>query len=202
MRGGQLMQRARRAADEGRCGRACGEIAAPEGWGMSARRCALAVRQIPPPPRAGAVGRWLAGGMPLLCLWLAMPLPVAAEEALDRLFFTPERRQQLDRQRQSNALDQQAVQSEPTLTIDGVVTRSSGRRTAWINGIPQNEADVGSGVRVRTQRADPGRVVIGTDALPATRARVGETVNSSSGETQDLLDGGTIVVHRRPTATR
>jgi len=41
-----------------------------------------------------------------------------------------------------------------------------------------------------------------TDSLPAVRVRVGETVNSSTGETQDLLNGGTIVVHGRPAATR
>ena len=146
--------------------------------------------------------RLIAGGLASVSLWLAMSCPAVAEEALDRLFFTPERRQQLDRQRQTNVLDQQAVQSEPTLTIDGIVTRSSGRRTAWINGNPQSEGDIGSGVSVGAQRGDPGRVVVRTDSLPAVRARVGETVNSSTGETQDLLNGGTIVVHGRPAAKR
>ncbi|EXI91469.1 MAG: hypothetical protein AW12_01297 [Candidatus Accumulibacter sp. BA-94] len=146
--------------------------------------------------------RLIAGSLTGVCLSLAMPCPVSAEEALDRLFFTPERRQQLDRQRQANVLDQQAVQSEPTLTIDGIVTRSSGRQTAWINGNAQSEGDVGSGVRVGAQRGDPGRVVVRTDSLPAVRARVGETVNSSTGETQDLLNGGTLIVHRHPAAKR
>ncbi|EXI65892.1 MAG TPA: hypothetical protein PK440_17410 [Candidatus Accumulibacter phosphatis] len=146
--------------------------------------------------------RLIAGSLASACLWLLLPWPATAEEALDRLFFTPERRQQLDRQRQLNVLDQQAVQSEPTLTIDGVVTRSSGRRTAWVNGSPQNEGDVGSGVSVGAQRGDPGRVVVRTDSLPAVRARVGETVNSSTGETQDLLNGGTISVRGRPATAK
>jgi len=146
--------------------------------------------------------RLIAGSLASACLWLLPPHPAVAEEALDRLFFTPERRQQLDRQRQLNVLDQQAIQSDPTLTIDGIVSRSSGRRTTWINGSPQDESDRSSGVRVRAQRGDPGKVVIGTDSLPATRARVGETVNSGTGETQDLLNGGTIIVHGRPAATR
>lgn len=66
------------------------------------------------------------------CLLTVAVCPAAvAEETLGRLFFSPERRQQLDRQRELNVLDQQQVLVDPTLTIDGVVTRSSGRRTAW-----------------------------------------------------------------------
>ena len=69
--------------------------------------------------------------------WLLVLVPCAArgaDDALGRLFFTPERRQQLDRQREMNILDKQQIQADPTLTIDGVVTRSSGKRTAWVNG--------------------------------------------------------------------
>jgi hypothetical protein len=47
-----------------------------------------------------AVGAWLL-------LLATCPSAVAEEQALGRLFFTPERRQQLDRQREMNVLDQQ-----------------------------------------------------------------------------------------------
>jgi hypothetical protein len=89
-----------------------------------------------------------------------VPAAVAEEEALGRLFFTPERRQQLDRQREMNLLDQQQLPADPTLTIDGVVTRSSGRRTAWVNGHPQHEDDLWSGLTVTPRHGDPGKVLL------------------------------------------
>jgi hypothetical protein len=138
-----------------------------------------------------------------VCFVLATPCSAAGDqEALDRLFFTPERRQQLDRQREMNTLDSQQVPAEPMITVDGIVTRSSGRRTAWINGSPQHEADTGSRVIVRTARGHPGKVVVHTDSAPAAKARVGETVNSSTGQAQDLLNGGTLSVHRRPAVAK
>ena len=138
-----------------------------------------------------------------VCFVLVTPCSAADDqEALDRLFFTPERRQQLDRQREMKTLDSQQVAADPVLTVDGIVTRSSGKRTAWINGSPQHEADTGTGVVVRMQREHPGKVMVHTNSVPAAKARVGETVNSSTGQTQDLLNGGTLSVHGRPTGAK
>ena len=75
-------------------------------------------------PRSGLLR--LSAGL----LALAVVPAVDAGEVLGRLFFTPERRQQLDRQRELNVSDRQ-LPADPTLTIDGIVVRSSGRRTAW-----------------------------------------------------------------------
>lgn len=127
--------------------------------------------------------------------WLLVLVPGAAsgaDDALGRLFFTPERRQQLDRQREMNILDKQQVQPDPTLTIDGVVTRSSGKRTAWVNGSPQNEDETTSGLTVTSRRGDPGKVLVESGDSPKARARVGETVNRHTGEASDLLNGGRI----------
>lgn len=72
----------------------------------------------------------------LLLLVLAGPAQAGAEP-LGRIFFTPERRAALDRQRQA-AL--RPGMSRPTETsqgvIDGVVLRSSGRHTTWVDGHP------------------------------------------------------------------
>ena len=137
------------------------------------------------------------------CLLVATARPAtAAEEALGRLFFTPERRQQLDRQRDLNLLDKQQIPAEPTLTIDGIVTRSSGKSTAWINGSPQNEHETGSGLSVRASRRDPGKVVLRSTDSPAARARVGETVTRSTGESVDLLNGGQVRVKVGAQAVR
>ena len=120
---------------------------------------------------------------------------IAGDQEIDRLFFTPERRQQLDRQRELNVPDGLPVRVDPTLTIDGVVTRSSGRRTTWINGVAQDERDAFSGVTVSPRPGDPGKVVVRMSDSPAARARVGETVNASTGEAADLLNGGSIRVN-------
>lgn len=124
----------------------------------------------------------------------------SGDEPLGRLFFTPERRQQLDRQRDLNLLDRQQTPADPTLAVDGIVTRSSGKRTAWINGAPVHEDDAWSGLTVTRGNRVPGEVLIESTDAPAIRARVGETVNRSTGEAQDPLHGGQIRIHRRALA--
>ena len=132
----------------------------------------------------------LLGGLALI-----PTLPVAqAEEALGRLFFTPERRQALDRQREMNLGE--PANEEPTLTINGIVTRSSGKRTAWINGVAQNEGELAGGITVTPERNHPGKVIVETAEYPGTHARVGETISRTTGETSDLLKGGRIAVKR------
>lgn len=133
----------------------------------------------------------------LTLLVILCPQVINAEETLGRLFFSAERRQQLDRQRTMNTLDKQPAMVAPTLTVDGVVVRSSGRRTAWINGNPQHERELISGLTVSARPGAPGDIRIESNDLPATRARVGSVVNSQTGEASDLLAGGRIRVHHR-----
>jgi hypothetical protein len=143
------------------------------------------------PPDTGsgsASGTRLLYTLALMCTLLAPAHAQQAPGELGRLFFTPERRQTLDRQRQLNI--QEKVPDDPTLTINGVVTRSSGKRTVWINGAAQNEND--GGVAVTPRHKDPGRVVVEATNAPAANARVGDTVNRTTGETTDLLGGGRI----------
>ena len=136
-----------------------------------------------------------AGRLAALALVAALCTTASAQDSSDelgRLFFTPERRQTLDRQRQLNIQEQQEIPEDPTLTIDGVVTRSSGKRTAWVNGVAQNENEMPSGVKVTPGRKDPGKVVVQASESPASNARVGGTVNRNTGEATDLLNGGRI----------
>jgi hypothetical protein len=155
----------------------------------------------------------LGGGLAMLCRRLALAtlhvtlltvaLPAAAQERQDelgRLFFTPERRQALDRQRQLNIQEKQEIPEDPTLTINGLVTRSSGKRSTWINGVLQNENEMPTGVTVTPNRREPGKIVVKTTDTPPAPARVGETVNRNTGEAVDLLKGGSISVLRGPSA--
>lgn len=134
--------------------------------------------------------------------WLLADPTAVAEEAVGRLFFTPERRQQLDQRREMNTLDEPQIATDSTLTVNGIITRSSGKRTVWINGNPQHEDETGNDLTVTTQRGNPGRVVVRSGAFPVTRARVGETVNRDTGKANDLLNGGQVRVQSGSRATK
>jgi hypothetical protein len=138
----------------------------------------------------------------LACLSCALCLSAlsATAQELGRLFFTPERRQALDRQRESRLiLHREAAETaeaaeESALTIDGVVTRSSGRRTVWINGIARDGEDI----PVTPSRANPGRIVVRTPDGVDAEASVGDTVDRNTGETAGLLGGGQIRIKPAP----
>ena len=138
-----------------------------------------------------------------LALIGALAAPVSAQDTearLGRLFFTPEQRQTLDRQRQVGIDERAELSADPTLTINGVVTRSSGKRTVWINGVAHNENENPGDVVVTTPGHDPGQVVVHAADSPPASAGVGDTVHRHSGETADLLNGGSITVRRAAPA--
>lgn len=129
---------------------------------------------------------------------LAATPPASADEGLGRLFFSAEKREQLDRQRALNTLESRTATPDPLLVINGQVRRSSGRHTTWINGLPQNEGEMRTGIVTRPVPDAPGHVVI--EAANAPRkptVRVGEIVNRDTHETASPLDAGAVVVHSR-----
>ena len=141
----------------------------------------------------------LIGVLGLLTLIAAFCPPAWAEDTLGRLFFTPERRQALDRQRQFNIEEKQEAPEDPTLTINGVVTRSSGKRTVWVNGVAQNDNETPSGVAIIPNRKTPGKIIVRSGDATVGSARVGETVNRNTGETSSILGEGEINVRSSST---
>lgn len=136
----------------------------------------------------------------LLAAALAVISPsLVADETLGRLFFTPEKRQALDYQRQFNIQERQEAQEDPTLTIDGVVTRSSGRQTVWVNGSAQEEREDSQGSVVKPSRSHPGKVIVQSEDNRSATAQVGDTLNRTTGETTELLRGGRIIIKAAPT---
>lgn len=113
-----------------------------------------------------------------MALFLAAATAAEAQtEPLGRLFFTPEQRVMLDRQRQRNPSFAVTADESARITLNGRVVRSSGRNTEWINGTPLNEQDA------RT--------------LTPTRLQPGETtVGPVEGKPADILNGGTIRINR------
>jgi len=130
----------------------------------------------------------------------------SAAEPLGRLFFTPERRAALERQRLLNIQESQAqLVDGANLTVNGVVQRSSGKRTTWINGAAQNDNSAATGVRVDVDKHNPGRATVtaGDDA-PAS-LKVGEAINRTTREKSDGTGNAIIQVPgaaRRDTTPR
>ncbi|PKO34234.1 MAG: hypothetical protein CVU34_09485 [Betaproteobacteria bacterium HGW-Betaproteobacteria-7] len=109
----------------------------------------------------------------ILALLAAIPPSASAEgEPLGRLFLTPQQRQELNRQR----LQGPSSIQQSSVTVNGEVRSSSGKRTRWING----QAD--------WQNTAP------TPALP-----IGDSVDPNTGERLPLLGDGHIQrTPRRP----
>jgi hypothetical protein len=118
-------------------------------------------------------------------------------EPLGRVFFSPERRAALDRQRQANVLELTTAQSE-SVSLDGIVKCSNGRTTVWVNGRTEHERGSPTGVAAALSSGDPAKAVISSGDPPPVSLRVGETANRATGEKKDGLGGGTIVVKRTP----
>lgn len=112
---------------------------------------------------------------PLLALLLALATaPSLADPApLGRLFFTAEQRTRLDLQRQRNPGFLPNAEDEASITINGEVRSSNGRRTRWVNGEVNWEG-----------------------SPPATPVPVGDTFNPATGERESLLRDGRIQIKR------
>lgn len=70
-----------------------------------------------------------------LCFFALTATPLTHAEELGRLFFMPEQRAQLDYSYARVARPDGSNSSG--LMLNGVVQRHGGKRTAWINGVPQ-----------------------------------------------------------------
>ena len=127
------------------------------------------------------------GGLvtPLLMVAIGTPVPAAADENLGRLFFTPQQRQDLDRRRQANIQDS-ATSSDNRVTVNGQVSRSLGKTTVWINGVPQENT--------RKPR-DPAQVTLPAgEGEASVSLKIGQTLDKARGEIRDELGEGRIAV--------
>lgn len=126
----------------------------------------------------------------------AEPLP-----DLGRLFMTPEWRANLERQRQYNIQETRSLEGG-SMRLDGVVVRSSGKSTVWVNNRPQTESAVNTGVLAAPARQQPGRATLSPGAPGAetpVELKVGESINRATRETDSGLADGEIRVHRPAT---
>ncbi len=118
-----------------------------------------------------------------LLLFLLGHTACAGAEPLGRLFFSPGERARLDQMRNGNAsASAPAGQQSPIeqITLNGIVRRSSGKTTAWINQLPQNENETPQGVAAQGQAAKPSALLL----LPS-----GKQVQLKAGQTFDAVKG-------------
>lgn len=126
-------------------------------------------------------------------------LPVQAVESADlgRLFFTPERRATLERQRTLNVQEAQTLQGT-TMSLDGVVYRSSGKATVWVNRQAQHESEASrTGVRAVVSPKTPGSAILAPGEEAPARLKVGEAMNRATGERNTRLGGGSVITPRQ-----
>jgi hypothetical protein len=117
---------------------------------------------------------------------------VADAEPIGRLFFTPEYRVALERQRRLGIGDQ----GKP-VSLDGVVAGSRGGLTIWTNQHVRHgsRADPTAPVVVPTQDASRATIFF-SDSAPVA-LKVGETLDLTTGLRTDSLAGGRVTVNRQ-----
>lgn len=126
---------------------------------------------------------------------------VAHAEPLGRLFTAPEERAKLDQLRKLGphapmAADQPAAKlaAEPVpdrMTLDGYVTRSSGKSTAWVNQIPHSEndpANTANSVIVLQRPSRPPLIYLRAQSGRRISVKVGETLDTHTGKVRDAYE--------------
>lgn len=120
--------------------------------------------------------------------------PPPAPAPLGRLFFTPEWRISLERQRQRDIRQTRSLESG-TMRLDGVVVRSSGKSTVWVNSRPQDENAQDTGVVAHPSRQRPDSVRLTPSGDVPSDLKVGVTLDRATRETAGGLTGGEIRVN-------
>jgi hypothetical protein len=121
---------------------------------------------------------------------VALPSPAPAQERIGRVFFTPAQRASLDvarSQRARTALatdktEQEATLVPQTITYSGVVRRSDGKTTVWINNQAIHDRE-SSGAAAIVGRVRPDGSV--TLQVPQS----GRSVSLKPGQSVELLSG-------------
>ena len=133
--------------------------------------------------------------VPLLALSLGLPaaVPVAtAAESLGRLFYTPEQRSSLDaarikRTRTSVGTEEGATEKPPAppqpevVTYGGMVRRSDGSTTVWLNDRALQDKDLRSAAVMGRIRPD--------GSLTVQSPQTGRSVDLKVGQRAELLSG-------------
>lgn len=120
-----------------------------------------------------------------------------AAEPLGRLFFTPNERAELDRMRRmppvaepkpvvSIAARKPVPPSLPAsniVTVNGIVQRSDGSSTVWINNQPLAEDEAHGSGSIKARGVDT--ITVARSKSQGVEVKVGQTINPLSGEIRE-----------------
>jgi hypothetical protein len=126
----------------------------------------------------------------LTCALLLIADPVAAAEPLGRLFFTPAQRSSLDVARNqktrttvdTEGTDEPAAPTPEVLTYEGMVRRSDGKTTVWINNRALHEKEAVGGTSIVNRPRSDGSIRL---QIPQS----GRAVDLKVGQSVELLSG-------------
>ncbi len=124
------------------------------------------------------------------CLSLsASSLSMAQDEPLGRLFYTDRERAALDANiARVTKKPVKPVPIPPSVTLNGIVTRSDGERTVWIDGRAYYQGNPDN-VRVITRSDEPGVAELKLPGVSQRRpVRVGQQLDPASGETFESFE--------------
>lgn len=148
----------------------------------------------------------------LILFSFLFPPAIGAADNVGRLFFTPDQRAQLDilrarrDPRQPVTADADPVAAAPapappqgpdTVTYNGVVRRSDGKSTVWINGKAVDERNRVRGahdVDVVGMRADGGVAVVIPQASRVASLKVGQLLEVNSGRIEESYSRRALVI--------
>ncbi|MEO8037186.1 MAG: hypothetical protein ABI794_00360 [Betaproteobacteria bacterium] len=134
----------------------------------------------------------MKSGAWLLIMLMVIPGFAGAQEKLGRLFFTPAERASLDRQRKlaGDLASRPAVKKEAVgprtaappkmVTLNGIVRRSDGETTIWVNSQPMHE-DFGE-VEVSPGSITREGIAVQLPGIDRrVKLKVGQTVDATTG---------------------
>ena len=124
-----------------------------------------------------------------LCVMLVTLSAHATESftpQLGKLFLQPDKRVSLERQRLYNIREAENLESE-TLTVNGIVQRSGGKHTVWLNQKAQHENNKSTPLQVQLNRRAPAQASVQDGQESTTRLKVGEVYNRSTQEARDVV---------------
>jgi hypothetical protein len=127
-----------------------------------------------------------------LGLFVAATANLCAAEPLGRLFYTPAQRAQLDTLRaQKNVAPPVQEAKEPAaapevVTYGGIVRRSDGKSTVWINNRMVNDGKPLDDISISSRRRADDRVSVSLPQVPgAVELRVGQSLDVQTGSVSE-----------------
>lgn len=118
-----------------------------------------------------------------------MDAAIAQSQTLGRLFYTPEQRAALNANIRSIVeAPRKPTPIPPAVTLSGVVTRSDGERTVWIDGRAYYQSNP-AGITVITNSGNPAGAELKVQGvIQRMPVRVGQRLDPSSGHTAESYE--------------